>query len=98
MVRRVDRIKDIRGQALRTRTERRRGRTGFLHRSRVRVGCAGGGGACRIKTSRMSLARRIERDPRLPARAANWLFIKGGIVILFILGLMVLGSERGIFR
>jgi hypothetical protein len=45
----------------------------------------------------MSLACRLEQDPRLPARAASWLFIKGGMVVLLILGLMVLGLV-GIFR
>ena len=95
MVRRVDRIRDTRGQTLRTRRTLAWPHTTFAPESLVSGGTVDA--ALQDSTSRMSLARRIERDPRLPARTANWLFIKGGIVILFILGLIVLGL-MGIFR
>jgi hypothetical protein len=42
------------------------------------------------ETPRMSLARRLERDQSFAGRVANWLFNKGGIVIPFFLGLILL--------
>ncbi len=95
MVRRVDRIKDTRARAL-----RRHRTSAWPHEIFAPESLASGGAveaAVQDSTSRMSLARRLEQDPRLPARTANWLFIKGGIVVLFILGLIVLGLV-GIFR
>jgi hypothetical protein len=89
MVRRVDRIKDTRARALRTRRT-----SGWPHETFAPESLASGGpaeAAVQDSTSRMSLARRLEQDRRGLARAANWLFIKGGIAILFILGLIVLG-------
>jgi hypothetical protein len=89
MVKRVDRMKDILGQV------RHRDRTSaWPHRifvSESRAGGCAGEAALQSNTSGMSLARRLEQDPRLAARAANWLFIKGGIVVLLMLGLIVLG-------
>jgi hypothetical protein len=52
---------------------------------------------CVDDTPRVTLAQRLERDPRLPGRAANWLFIKGGMALLIMLGLFVLGLI-GLFR
>jgi hypothetical protein len=47
------------------------------------------------ETPRVSLARRLERDQSLAGRVANWLFNKGGIVILLIPGLILLGLIGG---
>jgi hypothetical protein len=46
----------------------------------------------------LSLARRLERDQRLVGRVAHWLFIKGGMVVLLIVGLIVLGLVAGFVR
>jgi hypothetical protein len=43
----------------------------------------------------LSLARRLEQDPRFLGRAAHWLFIKGGMAIVLLSGLMVLGLIGG---
>ena len=95
MVRRIDRIKDIQGQAI------RRGRTSaWPHRIFAPVSPAGSravGVRSQDSTSKVSLACKLERDTRLTGRAANWLFIKGGIVILLFLGLIVLGLI-GVFQ
>jgi hypothetical protein len=95
MRRRVDRMENIRAKAYRM-----RGSTHWPHavfepamqRRGHQVAMS-----CEDRPPRMTLARRLERDPRLPARAASWLFIKGGMVVLLVLGLMVLGLI-GVFR
>jgi hypothetical protein len=43
----------------------------------------------------LSLARRLEQDPRVIGRALHWLFIKGGMVVVLFLGLAVLGLVGG---
>ena len=92
---RVDRMADIRGKAYRMRGSPHWPHAVFapaMQLARRQVATS-----CEDRPPRMTLARKLERDPRLPARAANWLFIKGGMVLLLILGLMVLGLI-GIFR
>jgi hypothetical protein len=44
----------------------------------------------------LSLARRLERDPRLLGRALHWLLIKGGMAMVLLLGLMMLGLLGGL--
>jgi hypothetical protein len=43
----------------------------------------------------LSLARRLEQDPRFIGRALHWLFIKGGMVVVLFLGLTVVGLVGG---
>ncbi len=95
MVRRVDRMKDIQGRAF-----GKRGAPYLPHAIFGPVQVRDGRGLVATQQAeppRMSLARKLERDPRLAGRAANWLFIKGGIILLLGLGLFVLGLV-GIFR
>jgi hypothetical protein len=89
MLRRVDGIKDIQGQALRM-----RGTSPWPHGVFVPASLAAGRAvetAMAAPTPKVSLARRLEQDTRLTGLAANWLFIKGGIIVLLMLGLIVLG-------
>src|SRR4051812_4819917 len=44
---------------------------------------------------RESLAHRLERDQRLMGRVVHWLLIKGGMVVLMLVGLIVLGLVGG---
>jgi len=88
-------MEDIRGKAYRM-----RGSTHWPHavfEPAMQLGGRQVAMSCEDKPPRMTLARKLERDPRLPARAANWLFIKGGMAVLLVLGLMLLGLI-GIFR
>jgi hypothetical protein len=41
--------------------------------------------------ARVSLARKLERSHRALGRLAYWLFIKGGILVVLLLGLIGLG-------
>ena len=43
------------------------------------------------ETPRMSLASRLTTNQSAAGRVAQWLFIKGGMVILLISGLLLLG-------
>ena len=95
MVRRVDRIKDIQGQALRMRRNlgvaaRDLCSQGSLHRWSCRGGIAS-------QDVQDVVGPAAGTGPPLAGPAANWLFIKGGMVVLLMLGLMVLGLI-GIFR
>jgi hypothetical protein len=42
------------------------------------------------ETSKVSLARKLERNQGLAGRAAHWLLIKGGAVVVVFLGLFLL--------
>jgi hypothetical protein len=42
-----------------------------------------------------SLARRLEEDPSFLGRTLHWLFIKGGMATVLLLGLIVLGLVGG---
>jgi hypothetical protein len=43
-----------------------------------------------------SLARRLEWDPSFRGRAFHWLFIKGGMAVVLIGGVMLLGLIAGL--
>jgi hypothetical protein len=49
-----------------------------------------------VEMPNLSLASRLEANHSVAGRVAQWLFIKGGMAILLILGLMLLGLIGGL--
>jgi hypothetical protein len=51
-----------------------------------------------VEPTRVSLASRLEASRSVAGRVAQWLFIKGGMAILLISGLMLLGLVGGLLH
>jgi hypothetical protein len=49
-----------------------------------------------VATPRVSFASRLEANRSVTGRVAQWLFIKGGMAVLLISGLMLLGLLGGL--
>jgi hypothetical protein len=49
-----------------------------------------------VEMPNLSLASRLEANDSVAGRVAQWLFIKGGMAILVIVGLMLLGLVGGL--
>jgi hypothetical protein len=51
-----------------------------------------------VEPTRISLASRLEANRSVAGHVAQWLFLKGGMAILLLSGLMLLGLVGGLLR